>query len=733
MSSADQRIDTRTVLLLVGGTACFASGLPVSEVVADAIPLWASLGARAAIGALVLAAVVAVRTRASGASPLAELRALGRRGLVGLLVLGVVGTVLLSLALVTGARRTTGTVGAAALGLSPALAALGASLFLREHVGRWRRAAVGLAVGAVVVVGVATHRGALLDAVVLVGVGLLLVAAVCDAAYTVLGKHLLRSLHPTTLALGATLVGALCFAPVAVVQAVSVGVGAPTTGEWLALAWWGAGATALGAVLWFSGVARVPVATVAPFMALLPVTAPVFSAVVLAEALRWVHPAALVLVGLAVAVAIVGDRRDPREVQPRWVQEWWRGLLTGFWFVPALCTAASVVAALGLIGVDLAVGDDGPPRWSYRGTPDGAREALTTISSSMITFTGLVFSITVLSIQLTSSQFSPRALRNFLQDRTSQFALGLFVSTFTYSFVALAAVRAATEDDDAFVPSITIVGAFVLIAASLGFFIHFIHHTAQSLRAISLIDRIATETSEVHDRLYPDPPDRPPLPWRDGPLEGEGSATAVTSARAGVVTAVDLDALAASAARHDVVAVLVVQVGAFVCSGARLMELRPSREGLDGHGWQRFVRVEPERTMHDDPTFGLRQLVDIAERGLSPGITDPTTAVQCVHRIHDLLRRIATRAVPTSRLGLHDGQVRAVLPSPSFGEMFELAVEEVMHWGRDSIQVHRQLGVMFDDLLAMELEPQRREVVLRYRLALEPAEELSPLGRPSGR
>lgn len=404
----------------------------------------------------------------------------------------------------------------------------------------------------------------------------------------------------------------------------------------------------------------------------------------------------------------------------RWADE----LRGGFWLIPTGLVLTAVLGAVGLIALDRRVQDRAGIPWIYEGGPTNASDTLTTIASSMITFTALVFSIMMVVLQLTSSQFSPRALRNFLRDRQSQFALGVFVSTFAYAFTALSAVRVAAEDDAGFVPTITVTVALLLVAASVVVFVQLIHHTSTSLQVTTIIDRIARETRDSIDHVYPEepgPPGAPPVSRRIGTVAAD---------RAGVVTDVDLDALAERAAGREMTVVVLHPIGAFICNGMPLLALcelpgRPARpadgdadddEDEDDRPWTRHVTIAGERTMFEDPTFGLRQLVDIAERALSPGVNDPTTAIQCLDRIHDILRTLATR--PMHRWQVADAgteHVRAAIMRPGFEEVLVLALDEIRHWGRDSPRVCRHLDATIDDLSTVVREPARRAALERRR------------------
>lgn len=187
-----------------------------------------------------------------------------------------------------------------------------------------------------------------------------------------------------------------------------------------------------------------------------------------------------------------------------------------FWLVPAACVAAAVAAAIGLIVL-------------YPGPPSGARSFLSSITHAKIAFTGLVFSITIVILQLTSGQFSPRVLRAFLRDRAIQFALGVFISTFVYAMVVQRAVTGSAGRDP-FVPRIAVTGAFVLVLASVGLFIFYIHHVANMIRVATIVASLGAESRNLLVFRYP--ADQPAV----GPPPELGPAARVIAApRPGVL------------------------------------------------------------------------------------------------------------------------------------------------------------------------------------------------------
>jgi len=385
---------------------------------------------------------------------------------------------------------------------------------------------------------------------------------------------------------------------------------------------------------------------------------------------------------------------------------WRESLRTSLWLIPTLCVATAAGLGLLLVEVDrnlaTAIG--------FRGGPDSAQNFLSTISSSMITFTGLVFTITIVVLQLASQQFSPRVLRTFLRDRHSQFALGVFTATFAYALIILRAVRTEASAGGEFVPSLSVSVAFVLVMLSLALFVDYIHHIAQSIRVPSITSSIGDETraaiGDIYDHEHTDVP---------VPLPVDGQVVDVPAPRRGILTALDRDRLVSQAEREDCVVEVVPAIGDFVPEGSTLLRLHGGKRADPGV-FVDHVGLGPERTMQQDPAFGFRQLVDIAERGLSPAVNDPTTAVQCLDEIHDLLRRLAARAFPSGQRFDASGSLRLTFPVTSWDGYVSLACDEIRQYGGGSIQIHRRLRSMLADL--MSIAPRERHAPLRRQLAL---------------
>jgi uncharacterized membrane protein len=389
-------------------------------------------------------------------------------------------------------------------------------------------------------------------------------------------------------------------------------------------------------------------------------------------------------------------------------------LRASLWFVPGLTAAAAFVGAKILVMVDGRIDQSRSAWFLFSGEPESAREILSTAASSTMTFAGLVFSITILVLQLASNQFSPRVLRTFLEDRVTQIAMAAFVGSFVFSMALLPDVRSAHDGADGFVPGLSVFVAFILVLLSVGVFIHYIDHMAHAVRAISIIKRVSGETRRWIGRLYPEEVAPDPADLVRGPTAPPSQVLAHQHA-GGVLSAVDERPLLELARREDLVLALVPRPGDYVPRGAPLFRVWGTFRGERGK-IEEAVFISAERSPHQDPAFGFRQLVDIAERALSPSLNDPSTAVQALDEIHDLLRMLAPRRFPSSLRLDEAGAVRLIVPRPDWEGYVHLAFDEIRHHGAGSIQIARRMRAAIEDLI--QVAPADRRAALEEQRAL---------------
>jgi uncharacterized membrane protein len=378
------------------------------------------------------------------------------------------------------------------------------------------------------------------------------------------------------------------------------------------------------------------------------------------------------------------------------------GVRSSLWLVPVLCVLAGVLVSIGTIAIDRAAGFELIPRW-LTGGPDAAMGILTTIAVSMVSLATLVLTITMVVVQLAMGQFSPRIVQTFLRDKPSQFAIGLFVATFAHAMLAM---REVQFDGEGQVPGIAIAVGYVLVLSSIAMLVIYVHHIGRSLRVSALIELVGTDTRRLLDELYPD------VVTTKEPDEHE-----ILAPRSGVLIRVDRQRLVDIATTADCVLHVVPAIGGFVPAGAALIRIEGDPRCVDRDGATAALQSGLERTLDEDVAYGFRMLVDMAERSLSESaFLDPTTAVQCIDRLHDGLRQLANRDLPDGRVHDASGRLRVTVPAMDWEAYVHLAFDEIRLAGADSPQVARRLVAALEDLL--DVAPADRRPVLTEQLRL---------------
>jgi uncharacterized membrane protein len=377
--------------------------------------------------------------------------------------------------------------------------------------------------------------------------------------------------------------------------------------------------------------------------------------------------------------------------------------------VPVVCVVIGVAISFLTIGIDRATDFGLIPR-SLTGDADTANAILSTIATSEVTLCALVLTVTMVVVQLAMGQFSPRIVQTFLQDKPSQIAIGLFVATFAHAMLAMREVNTSTGT----VPGLAIVVAFVLVVLSIVVLVIYVDHIGKSLRVSSLIELVGTATRKTLDREYPMPEDAS-TGGRDG--------RSILATHSGVVSHVDAGTLIDAARDADGVLELRVGLGDFVPAGSELMAVLESRRPIDEGRVRSGLVLGLDRSLDQDVAYGIRMLVDIAERSLAESpLLDPTTAVQALDRLHDCMRQLAARPFPDGRLCDDEGELRVVVPVRDWEAYVRLAFEEIRLAAAGSPQVARRLRDVLEDLRATA-PPERRwpveEQLAQLRIAVE--------------
>ncbi|MGW1091347.1 DUF2254 domain-containing protein [Streptomyces sp. NPDC002596] len=391
-----------------------------------------------------------------------------------------------------------------------------------------------------------------------------------------------------------------------------------------------------------------------------------------------------------------------------------------FWFAPTVGLVCAFVVWWGVSTLDTEIIARLQGERAYGEVSDlikfadDARTIVTTVSSAMMTFIGVVFSISLVAVQMASGQLTPRVVRIFSRSRISKLTLTVFLATFSFSLLVLTSYE--SETDPKRVTSVPLVQStltLAMVGLSLFLFIAYVSATLRLMQVGPVVDRLTRESVRMLRRM--------PGGERDAVPLAEVSARVLYEGRAGVLRDVHVARVVRAAQRKGVVLRLIPRIGDYVVPGTPVLAVHgegaPSRRAL-----RYALSVGVERTLHQDLAFGLRQLSDIALRALSPAVNDPTTAVQCLDRIVQFLAAVVRLPLGPVHHRDRAGAVRLVQEGPGWSDLVDLAFEEIRWCATRSPQVSRRMLAGIDDLLVLAPED-RKGALVRHRTLLVRAVE----------
>jgi len=417
----------------------------------------------------------------------------------------------------------------------------------------------------------------------------------------------------------------------------------------------------------------------------------------------------------------------------------WEYVRGALWVLPTTAVFAALAAGSILSQIDLSA--ESP--LVFQGTADDARTLLIAVASTMATVIALVMGLTLVALQLASTQFSPRLLRNFLRDRVNKIVLSIFVATFTFSTAGLYTVGVQAGQRVDTYPRLAVSAALLLLFVSLVTLVVFIHHLSHSIQIDEVMAQVERSTMRViaHD-LPTGGVTREPLP------EAPVWAVEVPSYRSGYVQTAHPEQLIAVAAEQDVTIAVTTMVGEYVIAGAPLLhiwrkspEQPPPGPEIVRAVLRYAVRIGFERTAEQDVAFGIRQLADIAVKALSPAINDPYTSIQSLEHIGVVLAALARR--PTGGQRLYDDRraLRVLMPGRDLAYYLDLATGQIRRYGGSEPRVVRGLLRVLASTGRFCTDDEDRALVAHHvGLVLEAAEseirqsaDLAPVREHAGR
>lgn len=390
----------------------------------------------------------------------------------------------------------------------------------------------------------------------------------------------------------------------------------------------------------------------------------------------------------------------------------WEALRSSFWFLPGVIVLVAVALALLLVQLDMGLQQKRAlsAEWPMLlgSGAEGARSLLSTVASSMITVAGVVFSITIVALSLASNQYTSRVLRNFMRDRVNQAVLGLFLGIFAYCLMVLRTIRGAEET--IFVPSLAVLCGLLLAFVGIAVLIYFIHHIAVSIQAVNILAEVAVEALSAIEQIFPD---KLQLPEQESDIPADPAAvwSPLPAAANGYLQSFDTAAILAFGRRHDALVRVRVAVGDFVVADCPMAWVTPpSLKDEQFRELAACFAIGRQRTVEQDLGFGIRQIVDVALKALSPGINDTTTAVMAINYLTAILFRLDDRQISALHYD-EEGTLRLIGCGPSYERFVSGAFDQIRQSAAGNVAV---LDALLDglDLLAQRAASRKRRKIL---------------------
>ena len=398
-------------------------------------------------------------------------------------------------------------------------------------------------------------------------------------------------------------------------------------------------------------------------------------------------------------------------------------LRSSLWFLPTLIVVGSGALAVAFIELDSRLSFELLTKFPrlFGAGAEGSRGMLSSIAGSMITVASVTFSITIVALSQASSQYSSRILRNFMRDRGNQAVLGVFLGVFTYCLFVLRAIRGG--DEGQFIPSLSVFGALVLALVAIGFLIFFIHHVASLLQASNVIAAAAHETLQTIDRLFPESLRNDGSEAEAGPGSNnlfEQERQIIPAPKTGYIQSHDEEAFFHLACSSQSVFRMHVSIGEFAAFDSPLVSVY-SNSSLDEKlvkDIQATYSINSLRTIEQDAGFGIRQIVDIALKALSPGVNDTTTAVTCIDYLTAINLRLVNRRIAHA-LVFEDGRLRVIVKGPSFERFVGESFDEIRANARGNATVILRLLNSLKTIGAATNDAGRNSLVSKHISLLE--------------
>lgn len=387
------------------------------------------------------------------------------------------------------------------------------------------------------------------------------------------------------------------------------------------------------------------------------------------------------------------------------IRQFWINIKTSFWFIPTVINLGLIFIALSVLRLDkfLAERKHYFPFEIRSFELESLRSFLSTIAGSMITIAGVVFSITILVLAQTASQYTSRVLRNFMRNKINQVTLGIFVGIFVFCLFLITNLHPTDN-------ALTATTGFILAVTGVGFLIYYIHQISISIQATEILRNIQEETEEGIKKLYPNPYEE-----KETQSVTFDLICVVLSNQSGYLQAVDIEILHGLASEYTTKIEVLKKVGDFIATGEEICKIEKdaiSDENFASRIYRSFI-IGKYRTASQDVAYGIQQVVDLALRGLSPGINDLSTAQVAIDHLKSIYIQLANRDLG-SPIHYQNDQPTIIVPIQSFESLLQLGFKSICANAKDQPTIQEKINQSIEIIKKVTKSKKRKTLFDQY-------------------
>lgn len=402
-----------------------------------------------------------------------------------------------------------------------------------------------------------------------------------------------------------------------------------------------------------------------------------------------------------------------RNFWSKYLVKYYRDIITSIAFLPTIIIMAFLALAVLMVEIE---------HWEIEwltkkylpfliiDNANTARSLLSTLIGGLLSLTVFSFSMVMIVLNQASSQFSPRILPGIISKKSHQTVLGIYIGTLIYSLIVLANVERSLNNFA--VPSFSIFVAILSGLLCITLFVYFIHDISSSIKPDYILQSIYDSTlakllhqknSFQQENLQPD-------------TFQENDWPRITSRQTGVVQEVLRTGIFDYATEQDLQLKVLVCPGETLLSGTDLFSSPNDISAEQKKAISRFFVVSKQELDLALPQAGFKQVVEILQKAMSPGINDPGTALSALNVLGHLL---------ASRIQLHDWclqydeqeKLRVILKLGDFPGLLYIISASIRQYIKHDVVVCRAMVTMYEKLLGQPAADAASLKVIRSEIA----------------